>query len=246
MVLEHSSGLINMTTDKECIENLKVGLGGLQDGVHRMEMGMADKLSQLEATINRMSEVLLSTKTGANYDVHEQDPYPRPLRENHEAPHLVLSSKTAKPEFPRFASGDPMIDQFFEFQAMIEAQKVMLASFHLEGEANQWWRWMSYTFREENRSMTWAVFEEELWARFRPMDGEDFDEALSHTRQEKSLREYQQEFKKLGNRVQGWNQKAVVGTFMGGLKPKIAEGIRLFKPQTLKEAINLARIRMNS
>ena len=74
MVSEHGSGLINMTTDKECIENLKVGLGGLQDGVHRMEMGMADKLSQLEATINRMSEVLLSTKTGANYDVHEQDP----------------------------------------------------------------------------------------------------------------------------------------------------------------------------
>ena len=237
-----------MTTNKERIENLEAGLGGLQEGVHRMEMGMADKLIQLETTINRLSEVLLSTKMNAHFDSHEPDPYPRPARENQEAPRLVVSSKTAKLEFPRFEGGDPTewfarVDQFFEFQATAETQKVRLASFHLEGEANQWWRWMSRTFREENRAVTWAVFEEELWARFGPTDGEDFDEALSHIRQDKSLREYQQEFEKLGNRVQGWTQKALVGTFMGGLKSEIAEGIRMFKPRTLKEAINLARMK---
>ena len=80
----------------------------------------------------------------------------------------------------------------------------MLASFHIEGEANQWWRWLNRTFREERREVTWAVFEEELWARFGPMDGKDFDETLSHIREVGSPREYQQEFEKLGNRVQGW------------------------------------------
>ena len=30
---------------------------------------------------------------------------------------------------------------------------------------------------------------------------------------------------------------------MGGLKPEISEGIRMFKPKTLKEAISLARMR---
>jgi hypothetical protein len=34
-----------------------------------------------------------------------------------------------------------------------------------------------------------------------------------------------------------------VGTFIGGLKPDIAEGIRMFKPKSLKEAISLARMR---
>uniref|UniRef100_A0A6N2NI39 Ty3 transposon capsid-like protein domain-containing protein n=1 Tax=Salix viminalis TaxID=40686 RepID=A0A6N2NI39_SALVM len=58
-----------------------------------------------------------------------------------------------------------------------------------------------------------------------------------------SLRDYQSEFEKLGNRVRGWTQKALVGTFMGGLKPEIAEGIRMFKPQSLKEAISLARMK---
>ena len=91
--------------------------------------------------------------------------------------------------------------------------------------------------------MTWEVFSEELWARFGPTDCEDFDEALSRVRQSGTLRDYQKEFERLGNRVQGWPQKALVGTFMGGLKTEIADGIRMFKPKTLKEAISLARMR---
>jgi len=83
------------------------------------------------------------------------------------------------------------------------------------------------------------VFEEELCAQFGPTDDEDFDEALSHIRQVGSLREYQQEFEKLGNRVQGWTQKVLVRTFIGGLKSEIAEGIRMFKLRALKEAISL-------
>lgn len=38
-------------------------------------------------------------------------------------------------------------------------------------------------------------------------------------------------------------QKVLIGSFMGGLKPKISEGIKMFKPRTLKEAINLAKMR---
>ena len=47
-------------------------------------------------------------------------------------------------------------------------------------------------------------------------------------------------FERPGNRVQGWSQRALVGTFMGGLRPEIADGIRKFKSKTLKEAISLA------
>jgi len=119
-------------------------------------------------------------------------------------------------------------------------QKVSLASYHLEGEANQWWQWIRRTFQEEGRVLSWINFEGELWARFGPSKCEDFDEALSRIRQEGSLRDYQREFERLGNRVRGWTQRALVGTFMGGLKRDISDGIRMFKPQTLKEAISLA------
>ena len=91
--------------------------------------------------------------------------------------------------------------------------------------------------------MTWNVFQNEIWARFGPIECEDFDEALSKVKHKGSLREYQKEFERLGNRVQGWPQKALVGTFMGGLKPEIADGIRMFKPKSLKDASSLARMR---
>ena len=48
---------------------------------------------------------------------------------------------------------------------------------------------------------------------------------LSKVKQEGSLREYQKKFERLGNRVQEWPQKALRGTFMGGLKQETADGI---------------------
>ncbi|KAA8536711.1 hypothetical protein F0562_029189 [Nyssa sinensis] len=116
----------------------------------------------------------------------------------------------AKLEFPRFTSDDltkwfNRVNQFFEFQGTLEAQKVSLASYHLEGEANQWWQWIRMTFREEGCNLSWANFEDELWAHFGPLECEDFDEALSRIRQD--------------------------------------DGIQMFKPRTLKEAISLARMK---
>ena len=107
------------------------------------------------------------------------------------------------------------MDQFFEFQGTTITQKVSLASFHLQGEANQWWQWLRRSYKEEDREVTWDIFQEELWAQFAPTECEDFDEALSKVKQEGSLREYQKEFERLSNRVHGWPQKALVGTFMG-------------------------------
>jgi hypothetical protein len=46
-----------------------------------------------------------------------------------------------KMEFPRFHGDDPLVwldraTQFFEYQQIGEGQKVTLAEFYLEGEAN--------------------------------------------------------------------------------------------------------------
>lgn len=49
----------------------------------------------------------------------------------------------------------------------------------------------------------------------------------------------------MGNQVQGWTQKALVATFMAGLKAEIVDGVRMFKLRTLKEAISLAHMRDN-
>ena len=69
---------------------------------------------------------------------------------------------------------------------------------------------------------------------------------MSRICQTKTFREYQREFEKLANQVDGWPQKALVGAFMGRLKDDIASEIQMFKPQTLSEVIELARIRDES
>ena len=236
-----------MTTNKERIELLEGGLGGVQEGMQRMEVGITDKIQRLEETIAKLSEAFLSSRGSPSHNNYQHEGSHRTNRDTGENIR-PFSSKIAKLEFPRFSGDDPTkwlnrVDQFFEFQEIAADQKVRLASFHLEGEANQWWQWFRKAFAEGQGSISWETFEDEVRARFGPPDSEDFDEALSRVRQTGTLRDYQREFERLGNRVRGWTQKALVGTFMGGLKPEVADGIRMFKPQSVKEAISLAKMR---
>ena len=48
-----------MTINKERIQNLEESVGGLQGHISRMELGVSDKLYQLEVAINKISKVLL-------------------------------------------------------------------------------------------------------------------------------------------------------------------------------------------
>ena len=51
-----------MGTNKERIKQLEVRLGGLQDDMSQMELGLNDKLQQMQETSNRLSKALLSNK----------------------------------------------------------------------------------------------------------------------------------------------------------------------------------------
>jgi len=75
----------------------------------------------------------------------------------------MFSSKLAKLEFLIYSRNDPTewfnrVDQFFEYQGTAETQKVSLASFHLQGEANQWWQWLRRAYKDEDREVTWPIF----------------------------------------------------------------------------------------
>ena len=49
-----------MTTNKEWIENLKTSFGMLQDSLSRMELGISDKLQQLDSAISKVFDILLT------------------------------------------------------------------------------------------------------------------------------------------------------------------------------------------
>ena len=121
-----------MATNKERIEALETGLGGVQDGIQR-----------LEDTVNRLSEILLSTRESSNNHNNGREGFVRPQREENDSSRQIFSSKMAKLEFPKYSGVDPTewfnrVAQFFKFQGTTDNIKVSLVSFHLEGEANQW------------------------------------------------------------------------------------------------------------
>ena len=70
-----------MTTNKEGIENLEVGLGGLQDGMSRLELNIVDKIHQMENNINKLIEVLLSNKEGSSSNTNDRSERTRHNRE---------------------------------------------------------------------------------------------------------------------------------------------------------------------
>lgn len=211
---------------QERIDHLEAVVEGLRDAISRMEIGFADRFQRIGNTVNTLSTALLLNNQSQ-------------------------MSNLPKLDFPKYSGhgDDPTewlnkVDQFFEYQRDIpEADRVLFASFHLDGEANQWWQWLRRTSEETEKEVSLAAFKKVLRARFEESGYVSSDEALSRIKQVGSLRDYQEEFEKLGNRVQGWSQKALAGTFMGGLKPEISEGIRMHRPKSLKDAISLARIR---
>ena len=104
---------------------MEAGIGGLQNGMHRIEFGVADKIHQLEETINRMFEALLSKKEVFNGNNNSPERHSCTNKEEPEGSHQIFSSEMAKLEFPRYSGDDPIewlnqVDQFFEYQGMLE------------------------------------------------------------------------------------------------------------------------------
>jgi hypothetical protein len=146
-------------------------------------------------------------------------------------------------DFPRFNGDDPMggiykADQFFRYQGTIAQEKVLLASFHLQDDALQWYKW----YARSQPNVSWEEFIQALCVRFGPSDYEDFDEALSRLHQTNKVCEYQGQFERLAVRVQDWPEKALVGCYIEGLKEDIRAEVKLFRPTTLLHATGLARL----
>ncbi|KAL5845199.1 hypothetical protein ACOSQ4_011157 [Xanthoceras sorbifolium] len=115
---------------------------------------------------------------------------PSPNQNNH---HLKLN-------FPKFDGEDPTgwvskSEQYFDFKAVPPEQQVQLASFHLEGIALQWHRWLT----KYRGPVTWREFTKALLLCFGPTDYEDPSEALTRLKQTTTVTAYQEAFEKLSH-----------------------------------------------
>ena len=118
-----------MTTNKERIEILKQGVGGLQDEVHKLGLEMNDCMQRLEESLKTLSDVVLSSKAYQSLHSVKQGHMHQYQLDETESSRWNIPPLRAKIEFPRFAGDDPTewfnrVAQFFEFQRTPEDQKV--------------------------------------------------------------------------------------------------------------------------
>lgn len=112
----------------------------------------------------------------------------------------------------------------------------MTASFHLEGEILQWFRWMDCT----NIVPCWEDFTWALCREFGPSEFEDSAEALFKLRQTGTFCEYITKFRKLANRTSEVGPILLKSCFLGDLKHELKFDMKLLKPLTVHDAIAIA------
>ena len=158
--------------------------------------------------------------------------------------HSAVIPRVTKLDFPRFnGNADPTswicrAEQFFEFQNIAKEEKISLAAYHLEGEAQLWYQLL----KEEERVTTWPLLKGGLYTHYGPTEFDDFFGDLTKLRQMGSVREYQSQFERLLSTVGKLPPAQQVGCFISGLKEHLRIVVQALKPASLSAAVGLARL----
>ena len=150
-----------METHKERLEALENNVSDIQEGMSKMFV----KLQRLLESLNSRGDSRQGSPSRSRINEGESGRVFSPLRRN-------------RSEFPRYASDDSTkwlnsVAHYFEYQEVLDQEKVMMVAYYMEGKTHQWWHWLRRIHRQENRVITWQTFEEELWSWFGPPTGVD-------------------------------------------------------------------------
>ncbi|GKA55977.1 retrotransposon-related protein, partial [Tanacetum coccineum] len=117
-------------------------------------------------------------------------------------------------------------------------QRLRIVGFNLEGEAAEWFRWMTRNGLITN----WDAFVDSVKNRFGPSKYEDPQGALLKLLQTGTVAQYQSEFEKLMNRVTDISENLLISFYVSGLKPNLQREVLVAKPTNLGDAFALARV----
>ncbi|KAF7813726.1 Ty3/gypsy retrotransposon protein [Senna tora] len=151
--------------------------------------------------------------------------------------------KNLKMEIPSFNGTNAedwvfKIKQFFRIYTTTSEQKIYLASFHMEGPAYAWYKWVC----QNQPDLTWDEFLAALLNRFGSTLYENPKTALKQLIQVNDVAEYQDKFEALSTRISGLSEDWLVSMFVGGLKEYLQYEVMLAQPTTYYQAVSLAKL----
>uniref|UniRef100_A0A2N9G2Y4 Ty3 transposon capsid-like protein domain-containing protein n=1 Tax=Fagus sylvatica TaxID=28930 RepID=A0A2N9G2Y4_FAGSY len=172
---------------------------------------------------------------------HYRDPY---WQEQDGPPWNQGRARDPRPmklDFPRFKGGNPTAWvyralQYFHYYQVLEPEKVMHASYHLDEEALVW-------FQDcEHELHGWNDFVRAIQIRFGPASYDDPMELLTKLKQTHNIAAYKSQFESTSNRVRDLSDMHKLSCFMSGMKDEIRLAVKMQGPRNLGEAYALAKI----
>ncbi|PWA75166.1 retrotransposon gag domain, Retroviral aspartyl protease [Artemisia annua] len=108
-------------------------------------------------------------------------------------------------------------EKYFRYYDILEEEKVDVASMHLEGDALDFYSWISTNQTIEY----WEDLVRALQRNFGPTEFQNPNEHLCSVKQTGTVQEYRQEFAKRSSQVSNWPEHCLLGVFLNGLKEEL-------------------------
>ncbi|XP_027071670.2 uncharacterized protein [Coffea arabica] len=214
----------------------------------------------MEMKLNALLKVMMKEKSMPETEAGSSEPLlPTP------PPHFKLMTSTevhgAQPEvtakiftpslprleMPMFASGNPRewlrkCHKYFLNYQIPENQRVDMVEMFLEGRADNWFQGV----RLEKPRLNWSEFCELLYERFAGKWSRDVVEEFNKLQQKGTVKEYEEKFEELKTLMLIRNPRLdegyFISSFISGLKNEIKPMVKMFKPQTLSKAFEVAEL----
>jgi len=159
-------------------------------------------------------------------------------------PPLQLSAPlTHKLRFPKYDGVDDPLgwlhkcEQFFRKLRTLEDEKVLTASFYMDGAAEQWY----YRLEQNHGVPTWPQFVDLVNKRFGPSVRSNTFGEVTHLRRTGTVREYEDQFLQLLARCEHVTERQQIDIFTVGLRNPLRIDVELQRPKSLEDAMGLAR-----
>ena len=166
------------------------------------------------------------------------------IRENQSPNSSLLSvSRPMRLEFPKFSGEEPAswmykANQYFGYYNTPIGKKLMIASFHMEGEALIWFQ----ESEETGIFCDWESLVQAMQVRVGTTAYDDPMELLTRLRQTAMVSMYKAQFEVLSNKIKGLSPAHKLSCFLSGLKDEIRLPVRMLNPQSMNEAFGLSKI----
>ncbi|XP_047309835.1 uncharacterized protein LOC124913284 [Impatiens glandulifera] len=143
----------------------------------------------------------------------------------------IPPTRLTKVNFPRFDGTEVEEDE----------TKTDIAPIHFTGNARMWYG--SYLQQRNHREiLTWEVFRRDLLAHFGPSMYDTPMRHIMHLRKnEESVMYYNQQYINISQKLLNLPGEYVIECYLAGLNKEIADAVKLRNPETLNEAMSMAK-----